>query len=158
MNEHLAAWQIAESVSESPLRDNPLFVDSNVGLGKTHLLHAIAWEVRQRNSLTRVLYLTAERFMYSFVEALRARDALAFKDKLRGIDILLIDDMVFLQGRAIQQEFGHTLNSLIDGGKQVVVAAERAPTMWESLDARMRSRRSACRWPGRWLWWWPRIS
>lgn len=137
---HAAAWQIAESVSESPLRYNPLFVHSNVGLGKTHLLHAIAWEVRQRNSLTRVLYLTAERFMYSFVEALRARDALAFKDKLRGIDILLIDDMEFLQGRTIQQEFGHTLNSLIDSGKQVVVASDRAPTMLESLDARMRSR------------------
>jgi chromosomal replication initiator protein len=137
---HAAAWQISESLSESQLRYNPLFIHSNVGLGKTHLLHAIAWEVRRRNSQTRVLYLTAERFMYSFVEALRARDALAFKDKLRGIDILLIDDMEFLQGRTIQQEFGHTLNSLIDSGKQVVVASDRAPTLLESLDARMRSR------------------
>ena len=137
---HAAAWQVAESVLEAPLRYNPLFIHSSVGLGKTHLLHAIAWEVKRRNPNARVLYLTAERFMYSFVEALRARDAIAFKDKLRGIDILLIDDMEFLQGRTIQQEFGHTLNSLIDGGKQVVVAGDRAPTLLESLDARMRSR------------------
>ncbi len=137
---HAAAWQVAESVFDIQLRYNPLFVHSSVGLGKTHLLHAIAWEVKKRNPNARVLYLTAERFMYSFVEALRARDAIAFKDKLRGIDILLIDDMEFLQGRTIQQEFGHTLNSLIDGGKQVVVASDRAPTLLESLDARMRSR------------------
>lgn len=137
---HAAAWQVAESVFDMPLRYNPLYIHSSVGLGKTHLLHAIAWEVRKRNPHARVLYLTAERFMYSFVEALRARDALAFKDKLRGIDVLLIDDMEFLQGKTIQQEFGHTLNSLIDGGKQVVVASDRAPTSLESLDARMRSR------------------
>ncbi len=137
---HAAAWQVAESVLEAPLRYNPLFIHSSVGLGKTHLLHAIAWEVKRRSPSSRVLYLTAERFMYSFVEALRAKDAIAFKDKLRGIDILLIDDMEFLQGRTIQQEFGHTLNSLIDGGKQVVVAGDRAPTLLESLDARMRSR------------------
>ncbi len=137
---HAAAWQVAESLLESPLRYNPLFIHSAVGLGKTHLLHAISWEVKRRNPHARVLYLTAERFMYSFVEALRAREAISFKDKLRGIDILLIDDMEFLQGRTIQQEFGHTLNSLIDGGKQVVVASDRAPTLLESLDARMRSR------------------
>lgn len=137
---HAAAWNVAESVLDKPLRYNPLFIHSAVGLGKTHLLHAIAWEVKKRNPGARVLYLTAERFMYSFVEALRSRDAISFKDKLRGIDILLIDDMEFLQGRTIQQEFGHTLNSLIDGGKQVVVAADRTPTLLESLDARMRSR------------------
>lgn len=137
---HAAAWEVAESVFDQPLRYNPLYIHSAVGLGKTHLLHAIAWEALKRNPGARVLYLTAERFMYSFVEALRARDALAFKDKLRGIDILLIDDMEFLQGKTIQQEFGHTLNSLIDGGKQVVVASDRAPMALESLDARMRSR------------------
>lgn len=137
---HAAAWQVAESVFEKPLRYNPLYLHSAVGLGKTHLLHAIAWEVKKRSNQARVLYLTAERFMYSFVEALRARDAIAFKDKLRGIDVLLIDDMEFLQGRAMQQEFGHTLNALIDSGKQVVVASDRAPKMLESLDGRMRSR------------------
>ena len=111
---------------------NPLYVHGNVGLGKTHLLHAISWDVKQRKPEAQLLYLTAERFMSSFVQALRARDALAFKEKLREIDILLIDDMEFLQGPTIQQEFCHTLNSLIDGGRQVVVAADCAPTQLES--------------------------
>lgn len=136
---YAAAKQVAESLGQN-LRFNPLYIHSSVGLGKTHLLHAIAWDVTRRNSDARVLYLTAERFMYSFIDALKTRDAMAFKDKLRGIDILLIDDMEFLQGRATQQEFGHTLNSLIDGNKQVIVASDRAPTQLESLDARMRSR------------------
>lgn len=134
-----AAQQISEQLGQS-MRFNPLYLHSSVGLGKTHLLHAIAWDVIKRHPQARVLYLTAERFMYSFIEALKTRDALAFKDKLRGIDILLIDDMEFLQGKATQQEFGHTLNSLIDGNKQVIVASDRAPTHLESLDARMRSR------------------
>ena len=135
-----AAKQVAEQLGQQNMRFNPLYVHSSVGLGKTHLLHAIAWDVTKRNPQARVLYLTAERFMYSFIDALRTRDALAFKDKLRGIDILLIDDMEFLQGKATQQEFGHTLNSLIDSNKQVIVASDRAPTQLESLDARMRSR------------------
>lgn len=134
-----AAKQVAEQLGKT-MQFNPLYVHSTVGLGKTHLLHAIAWDVTQRLPQARVLYLTAERFMYSFIDALRTRDALAFKDKLRGIDILLIDDMEFLQGKATQQEFGHTLNSLIDSNKQVIVASDRAPTQLESLDARMRSR------------------
>lgn len=134
-----AAQQIAEQLGNG-MRFNPLYIHSSVGLGKTHLLHAIAWHVTRNNPQARVLYLTAERFMYSFIDALRTRDALAFKDKLRGIDVLLIDDMEFLQGKATQQEFGHTLNSLIDGNKQVIVASDRAPAQLESLDARMRSR------------------
>lgn len=134
-----AAQQVSECLGQN-LKFNPLYIHSSVGLGKTHLLHAIAWDVAKRNSSARVLYLTAERFMYSFIDALRTRDAMAFKDKLRGIDILLIDDMEFLQGKATQQEFGHTLNSLIDSNKQVIVASDRAPTQLESLDARMRSR------------------
>lgn len=137
---HAAAREVAEGVAKAPLRYNPLYVHGDVGLGKTHLLHAIAWEVKVRRPAARILYLTAERFMQSFVQALRARDALAFKERLRGIDILLIDDMEFLQGPTIQQEFCHTLNSLIDGGRQVVVAADRAPAQLERLDARMRSR------------------
>ncbi len=87
----------------------------------------------KRNPNAKVLYLTAERFMYSFAEALQTRDAPAFKEKLRTIDLLLIDDMEFLQGRTFQQEFCHTLNSLIDGGKQVVVAADCAPLLWKAL-------------------------
>jgi chromosomal replication initiator protein len=137
---HAAAQEVSETVARAPLRYNPLYIHGDVGLGKTHLLHAIAWAVKQQRPKARVLYLTAERFMSSFVQAIRARDAVAFKEKLRGIDILLIDDMEFLQGPTIQQEFCHTMNSLIDGGRQVVVAADRAPALLDRLDARMRSR------------------
>ncbi len=139
---HAAALQVAESTGEQPLKYNPLYIHARVGMGKTHLLHAIAWEMKQRIPDAKVLYLTAERFMYSFAEALQTRDAPAFKEKLRTIDLLLIDDMEFLQGRTFQQEFCHTLNSMIDGGKQVVVAADCAPLLLESFDARMRSRLS----------------
>lgn len=139
---HAAALQVAESAGDQPLKYNPLYIHARVGMGKTHLLHAIAWDVKQRSANAKVLYLTAERFMYSFAEALQTRDAPAFKEKLRTIDLLLIDDMEFLQGRTFQQEFCHTLNSLIDGGKQVVVAADCAPLLLESFDARMRSRLS----------------
>jgi chromosomal replication initiator protein len=137
---HAAAQEVAGAFSTPQPLFNPLFMHGNVGLGKTHLLHAISWDVKQRKPEAQVLYLTAERFMSGFVQALRARDALAFKEKLRKIDILLIDDMEFLQGPTIQQEFCHTLNSLIDGGRQVVVAADRAPTQLDKLDMRMRSR------------------
>ena len=137
---HAAAKQVALSSASPQSPFNPLFLHGNVGLGKTHLLHAMAWEVKRQKPEAEVLYLTAERFMSGFVQALRARDALAFKEKLRNIDILLIDDMEFLQGPTIQQEFCHTLNSLIDGGRQVVVAADRAPTHLDKLDMRMRSR------------------
>ena len=137
---HAAAQQVAHASASPQSPFNPLFLHGNVGLGKTHLLHAIAWEVKQQKPEAEVLYLTAERFMSGFVQALRARDALAFKEKLRNIDILVIDDMEFLQGPTIQQEFCHTLNSLIDGGRQVVVAADRAPTHLDKLDMRMRSR------------------
>ena len=139
---HAAALQVTEAVADQPLRYNPLYLHAKVGLGKSHLLHAIAWEVKRRKPKAKVLYLTAERFMYSFAEALQTRDAPAFKDKLRAIDILLVDDIEFLQGRTFQQEFCHTLNSLIDGGKQVVVAADCPPMQLESFDARMRSRLS----------------
>ncbi|HXG78501.1 MAG TPA: chromosomal replication initiator protein DnaA [Methyloceanibacter sp.] len=137
---YAAAQEVASAFSAPQPLFNPLFVHGNVGLGKTHLLHAISWDIKQRKPEAQVLYLTAERFMSGFVQALRARDALAFKEKLRKIDILLIDDMEFLQGPTIQQEFCHTLNSLIDGGRQVVVAADRAPTQLDKLDMRMRSR------------------
>ncbi len=139
---HAAALQVAESTPDQPLRYNPLYIHARVGMGKTHLLHAIAWEVKGRNPGAKVLYLTAERFMYSFADALQTREGPAFKEKLRTIDLLLIDDMEFLQGKTFQQEFCHTLNSLIDGGKQVVVAADCAPLLLESFDARMRSRLS----------------
>ena len=88
----------------------------------------------------KVLYLTAEKFMYGFVSALKNQTALAFKEALRGIDVLVIDDLQFLQGKSTQAEFCHTLNALIDAGRQVVIAADRPPTDLESLDDRVRSR------------------
>lgn len=118
---------------------NPLFVQAPVGFGKTHLLQAIAGEA-QRAGGRRVLYLTAEHFVYRFVTALQAHTALDFKDALREIDLLIIDDMQFLQGDRSQAEFCHTLNALIDGARQVVVAGDRPPSELESLDARVRSR------------------
>jgi chromosomal replication initiator protein len=117
---------------------NPLFVHAGVGLGKTHLLHAVGHEARSLGK--RVIYLTADRFMYGFVASLKAQTSHAFKEKLRGIDLLILDDVQFIQGRTIQQEFGHTLNALIDSGRQVVIAADRPPSDLESLDERARSR------------------
>ncbi|QUS55911.1 chromosomal replication initiator protein DnaA [Pseudovibrio brasiliensis] len=117
---------------------NPLYLHASVGLGKTHLMQAIANQARMAGR--RVLYLTAEHFMYRFVAALQAQSAMSFKETLRSIDLLLIDDMQFLHGKQVQQEFCHTLNALIDGARQVVVAADRAPAELESLDDRVRSR------------------
>ena len=135
---HAAARTIAEDITASHF--NPLIIHAGVGLGKTHLLQAIAWRARGRNPKSRVLYLTAEYFMWRFASAIRDKTALTLKESLRDIDILLIDDMQFLQGQAIQAEFCHLLNDLIDSAKQVVVAADRQPTELESLDERVRSR------------------
>lgn len=134
---HAAAERVAESKNEIAVY-NPLFIHAGVGLGKTHLLHAVGHVVR--NSGRRVIYLTADRFMYGFVAALKTQNALAFKERLRAIDLLIIDDVQFIQGKSIQQEFGHTINALIDAGKQVLVAADRPPMDLESLDERVRSR------------------
>lgn len=134
---HAAGRQIAENPTTSP-HLNPLYVHSGVGLGKTHLLQAIAHEASGR--ARRVTYLSADAFMYGFVAALKSQSALAFKEKMRGIDLLVIDDVQFLQGKQVQQEFCHTLNALLDSGKQIVVAADRAPGELESLDERVRSR------------------
>ena len=134
-----AARAVAEADGTAG-RFNPLFIHANVGLGKTHLLQAIAWGANARNSGIKILYLTAEYFMWRFASAIRDANALSFKESLRDIDLLLIDDMQFLQGKSIQQEFCHLLNALIDSAKQVVVAADRPPSELESLDARVRSR------------------
>ena len=110
-----------------------------VGLGKTHLLQAISWAGNAAGD-RKMLYLTAERFMYGFVSALRSQTTLAFKEAVRAIDVLVIDDLQFLQGRSTQAEFCHTLNTLIDAGRQVVIASDRPPADLESLDDRVRSR------------------
>ena len=137
---HAGATQVAETVLTDSPGYNPLYIHSQVGLGKSHLLQAIAWEVKRRAPNAQVLYLTAERFRYQFVEALRSSDPLAFKERFRNIQMLLIDDLEFLQGERTEQEFDHIINALLDGGKQVVVASARAPNNIERLNERMRSR------------------
>jgi chromosomal replication initiator protein len=137
---HAGATQVAETVLNDSPGFNPLYIHSQVGLGKTHLLHAIAWEVRRRAPQAQVLYLTAECFRYRFVEALRSSDPLSFKEKFRSINVLLIDDLEFMQGEKTEQEFDHIINALLDGGRHVVVASARAPGQIERLNERMRSR------------------
>jgi chromosomal replication initiator protein len=136
---HAAAKQVAQARRGDSVMFNPLYIHAGVGLGKTHLLQALAW-AGNACAERKVLYLTAERFMYGFVAALRAQTAIAFKEALRTIDVLVIDDLQFLQGKSTQAEFCHTLNALIDAGRQVVIAADRPPSELESLDERVRSR------------------
>jgi chromosomal replication initiator protein len=136
----LAAAKTIAEAGAGAVRFNPLFIHAGVGLGKTHLLQAIANAAIDSPRNPRVVYLTAEYFMWRFATAIRDNDALTLKDSLRHIDLLVIDDMQFLQGKMIQHEFCHLLNMLLDSAKQVVVAADRAPWELESLDPRVRSR------------------
>ncbi len=133
-----AAQRATEARAGELAAVTPLYIHACVGLGKTHLLQAIAHSGATKGRS--VIYLTAERFMYGFVTALQSQTANAFKEALRAIDVLIFDDAQFLQGRVIQAEFGHALNSLVDAGRQVVVAADRSPADLESLDERVRSR------------------
>jgi chromosomal replication initiator protein len=135
-----AAKAVAESMATRATPYNPLYIHAGVGRGKTHLLHAITRAARMTQPGRNVVYLTAEHFMFRFVAALRSHTAIPFKEALREIDLLLIDDMQFLQGKSVQQEFCHMLNQLIDGARQVVVAADRPPAELETLDERVRSR------------------
>ncbi len=137
---HAGASQVADTIFSDQPSINPLFIHSGVGLGKTHLLHATAWEVRRRMPQAQILYLTAERFRFSFVEALQSKEAMAFKDRFRSIDMLLIDDLEFLHGQHTEIEFDHIINALLDGGRQVVVASARPPNQIEKLNERLRSR------------------
>jgi chromosomal replication initiator protein len=138
---HAAAQQVSRAAPGDKPIYNPLYLHAAVGLGKTHLCQALAQELD--GSGRRIVYLTAEKFMYGFVAALKAQNAIAFKEKLRAIDVLVIDDVQFLTGKSIQQEFCHTLNALLDAGKQVIVAADRPPCDLESVEDRMRSRLQA---------------
>ncbi|MBZ9937060.1 chromosomal replication initiator protein DnaA [Mesorhizobium sp. BR1-1-16] len=137
---YAAARAIAETPSGRPTAYNPLYLHAGVGRGKTHLLHAIAQAARAADPARKVVYLTAEHFMFRFVASLKNQSAIAFKESLREIDLLLIDDLQFLQGKSVQQEFCHMLNALIDGARQVVVAADRPAADLETLDERVRSR------------------
>ncbi len=119
---------------------NPLYIYGSVGLGKTHLMHAVARALREKGK-GNIIYLSAEKFMYEFVKALRANDSMAFKDKLRNVDVLMIDDIQFIAGKeSTQEEFFHTFNALVDNGKQIIIAGDRAPMDLEGLDERLRSR------------------
>ena len=135
-----AAQRVAENVGGRASTFCPLFIHSAVGLGKTHLLQAVAHTAASQGRSA--IYLTAEKFMYGFVAALQAQTSIAFKERLRAIDLLIFDDAQFLQGKTIQAEFGHALNALLDAGREVIVAADRPPNDLEALDERVRSRLS----------------
>jgi len=133
-----AARRVADSAS---VPFNPLFLYGGVGLGKTHLMHAIAWEIRTRDPSRRVIYLSAEKFMYQFIRALRFRDTVAFKEQFRSVDVLMIDDVQFISGKdSTQEEFFHTFNALVDQNRQVVISADKSPSDLEGLEERLRSR------------------
>ncbi len=135
---YAAARRVAE---DDRVVYNPVFLHGGVGLGKTHLMHAIAWRIRERSPERKVLYLSAEAFLYRFIAAIKRDNTLAFKDEFRSVDVLLIDDVQFIAGKnSTQTEFFHTFNALIDSGKQIVISGDRAPGDIENLEERIRSR------------------
>lgn len=137
---HAAARRVSEG---GPVGFNPLFLYGGVGLGKTHLMHAIAHEFRQRDPAARVLYLSAEQFMYRFVQALRESAIMDFKGLFRNVNMLMVDDVQFIAGKdSTQEEFFHTFNALVDQGKQIVISADRAPAEIKGLEERIKSRLS----------------
>ena len=135
---HAAAYRVAEA---DTVPFNPLFLYGGVGLGKTHLMHAIAWHIRRRKSHKRVIYLSAEKFMYQFIRALRNKSTMAFKEQFRSVDVLMVDDVQFIIGKeSTQEEFFHTFNALADQNRQVILSADKSPSDLEGLEERMRSR------------------
>jgi chromosomal replication initiator protein len=135
---HAAARRVAEG---GEVTFNPLFLYGGVGLGKTHLMHAIAWEIQRRQPGAKVLYLSAEQFMYRFVQSLRFKDMMGFKELFRSVDVLMVDDVQFIAGKdSTQDEFFHTFNALIDQSKQIIISADRAPGEISGLEDRIKSR------------------
>ena len=135
---HAAARRVAEG---GPVTFNPLFLYGGVGLGKTHLMHAIAHEMQARDPELRVLYLSAEQFMYRFIQALRDKQIMDFKELFRSVDVLMVDDVQFIAGKeSTQEEFFHTFNALIDQNKRIVISADRAPGEIKDLEERIKSR------------------
>ncbi|NOX74125.1 MAG: chromosomal replication initiator protein DnaA [Alphaproteobacteria bacterium] len=135
---HAAARRVSEG---GPVTFNPLFLYGGVGLGKTHLMHAIAWEIQNRQPEAKVLYLSAEQFMYRFVQSLRFKDMHGFKEMFRSVDVLMVDDVQFIAGKeSTQDEFFHTFNALVDQSKQIVISADRAPGEISGLEERIKSR------------------
>ena len=120
---------------------NPLFLYGGVGLGKTHLMQAIAWQRKKLNPKLKILYLSAEKFMYEFIKALRLKNTVAFKEQFRSVNVLMIDDIQFIIGKeSTQEEFFHTFNALADQNRQMVVSADKSPSDLEGLEERLRSR------------------
>jgi chromosomal replication initiator protein len=135
---HAAARRVSEG---GPVTFNPLFLYGGVGLGKTHLMHAIAHDLQEKQPELRVLYLSAEQFMYRFVQALRDRSVMDFKGLFRSVDVLMVDDVQFIAGKdSTQEEFFHTFNALVDQNKQIVISADRAPGEIKDLEDRIKSR------------------
>jgi chromosomal replication initiator protein len=135
---YAAALRVAEADKVS---FNPLFLYSGVGLGKTHLMHAVAWHIRTHSPSRRVMYMSAEKFMYRFIRALRDQNTMAFKEEFRSVDVLMIDDVQFIAGKeTTQEEFFHTFNALVDQGRQIIISADKSPSDLEGLEERLRSR------------------
>jgi len=135
---HAAARRVAEG---GPVTFNPLFLYGGVGLGKTHLMHAIAWELQNRRPDLKVVYLSAERFMYQFIQALREKQMIDFKQLFRSVDVLMVDDVQFIAGKdSTQEEFFHTFNALVDQNKQIIISGDRSPGEINNMDERIRSR------------------
>jgi chromosomal replication initiator protein len=140
---HAAARRVAESSvgTNRSVPFNPLFLYGGVGLGKTHLMHAIAWHIRTHDPSRKMIYLSAEKFMYQFIRALRFKDTMAFKEQFRSVDVLMIDDVQFISGKdSTQEEFFHTFNALVDQNRQIVISADKSPSDLEGMEERMRSR------------------
>lgn len=135
---YAAARRVADT--ENPAF-NPLFLYGGVGLGKTHLMHAIAWHIRKNYPNRRVIYMSAEKFMYQFVRALRYKDTVSFKEQFRSVDVLMIDDVQFISGKdTTQEEFFHTFNALVDRNRQVIISADKSPHDLDKMEERLRSR------------------
>ena len=136
------AFAASQRVAESEkVTFNPLFLYGGVGLGKTHLMHAIGWKIKEKNPDRKVIYLSAEKFMYQFVRALRYKDTSAFKEQFRSIDVLMIDDVQFISGKDnTQEEFFHTFNALIEQNRQIVISADKSPSDLDGVQERLKSR------------------
>ncbi|MFH1805909.1 MAG: chromosomal replication initiator protein DnaA [Pseudomonadota bacterium] len=135
---YAAARRLAEAES---VPFNPLFLYGGVGLGKTHLMHSIAWHIRRTQPHRTVIYLSAEKFMYRFIRALRDKNTVDFKDQFRSVDVLMVDDVQFISGKnSTQEEFFHTFNALVDQGRQIIVSADKSPSDLEDIEERLRSR------------------
>ncbi|MFT6557888.1 chromosomal replication initiator protein DnaA [Sneathiella sp.] len=136
---HAAARRVAEARDNIPF--NPLYLYGGVGLGKTHLMHSIGHAISVNCPHKKVLYLSAEKFMYRFIRALRYKDTMNFKDQFRSVDVLMIDDVQFIAGKeSTQEEFFHTFNALVDQNHQIIISGDRSPTDLEGMEERMRSR------------------